>query len=282
MRILPIFLLFFSPLAPDRLPELPMKADHPMFDQRDMEAYDEKQKLSLAIQGKPAQTLAIAKSFLGIPYVNGTLEQSGPEQLVVNLRQLDCWTFIENSLAIALNEQGDFQDYQTQLQKLRYWGGTVSGYGSRIHYFSGWVLQAQAMGYLQDITAELGGIPYHKKIGYISARPAKYPGIRDAAALRAIVAAEARINRHAWHFIPKSQVAKMEDQLQDGDLILLTSVKADLDVAHQGFAVRQNGHIHLLHASSLHKRVVLTSEPLSQYMAKQKGQSGIIVVRIHA
>ena len=138
------------------------------------------------------------------------------------------------------------------------------------------------MGYLQDITTELGGIPYRKKVGYISARPAKYPGIRDSAALRAITAAEARINRHDWHFIPKSQVAKMEDQLQEGDLILLTSVKADLDIAHQGFAVRQNGHIHLLHASSLHKRVVLSAEPLAQYMAKQKGQSGIIVVRIHA
>ena len=121
MRTLPIFLLFFSPLAPDRLPELPLKADHTVFDQRDMEAFDEKQKLVSAIHGKPAQALAIAKSFLGVPYVSGTLEQGSTEQLVVNLRQLDCWTFIENSLAIALSDQGDFQDYQTQLQKLRYW-----------------------------------------------------------------------------------------------------------------------------------------------------------------
>lgn len=288
MRALPVVFMCFSLLSParysDPAPARDCTADRAasVCDQRDVEAFAEKQSIAATISGRPAQTLAVAKSFLGVPYLTGTLERSGPEQLIVNLRQLDCWTFIENSLAIALTGQGDFQAYQECLQQLRYWDGTVNGYGSRIHYFSGWVLQAQAQGHLRDVTVELGGIPYRKQIGYISARPAKYPRIQDKAALHAVLAGEARINGHEWHYIPKSKVAQMENLLQDGDLILLTSVKRDLDIAHQGFAIHKNGRIHLLHASSLHKRVIISAEPLAQYMARQKGQSGIMVVRVNS
>ena len=86
---------------------------------------------------------------------------------------------MENSLAIALATPGDYATYKTHLQELRYWGGYINGYGSRIHYFSGWLLQNEKKGLLRDLTREMGGIPYQKQIGYISARPAKYPKIKD-------------------------------------------------------------------------------------------------------
>jgi hypothetical protein len=126
----------------------------------------------------------------------------------------------------------------------------------------------------------MGGTPYKKKIGYISARPSKYPKVKDAATLRDLKAAEKRVNAHAWHYIPKSKVAAMEHLIQDGDLIILTSVKKDLDIAHQGFALRQNGRVHLLNASSLSKKVVISKQTLTQYLASQKGQSGIMVARL--
>ncbi len=280
MHTLPILFCCLSLLASAGLHDLGPAPVSALFDERDVAIFAEKQKLAAA-GGNAVQTLVIAKSFLGTPYAVGTLEQSGPEQLVINLRELDCWTFVETSLGITLSAKDDFQNYKGALQQLRYWGGTVNGYGSRIHYFSGWVLQAQARGLLRDLTAELGGIPYRKKIGYISAHPDKYPRTRDAATLRAIVAAEARISRHDWFYVPKSKVAQVESQLREGDIILLTSAKPDLDIAHQGFAIRQNGRIHLLHASSLSKRVVISAEPLPGYMAGQKGQSGMMVVRIN-
>lgn len=248
---------------------------------RDSLLFLEKQKTAgqqTTISGK---SLALARSFLGTPYVTGTLDVNETEQLVVNLRQLDCWTLVENSIAIALTPEGDFPSYLSTLQELRYWGGTMDGYGSRIHYFSGWLLQAEKSGLLRDCTRELGGIPYHKKIGYISARPAKYPKIKDAATLRDIKAAEKRINAHVWHYIPKSKVAAMEHLILEGDLVMLTSSRRDLDIAHEGFAVRQNGRIHLLNASSLSRRVVISKQTLAQYLATQKGQSGIMVARLN-
>ncbi len=231
--------------------------------------------------GRAAQTLAVAQSFLGMPYVTGTLDRTSNEQLIVNLRQLDCWTQVECSVALALTgPQGNFGDFQNYLQKLRYWGGTVGGYGSRIHYFTAWLLQAEKLGFVQDITRDLGGVPYRKNIRYISARPHKYPKINNAETLQTLKTAESRINRHTWYFIPKSKVASKEHLLREGDIIILTSAKADLDISHQGFAVRRNGRIHLLHASSLSKKVIVSALPLHQYLAKQRGQSGIMVARV--
>ncbi|MFN0034323.1 MAG: N-acetylmuramoyl-L-alanine amidase-like domain-containing protein [Saprospiraceae bacterium] len=240
----------------------------------------EKQKRALAQSSLPAQTLAVANTFRGTPYLTGTLDRTAKECLTVNLRQLDCWTFVENSLAIALAEPGDFESYKAHLQELRYWGGNLKGYGSRIHYFTGWLLQAEKRGILQDLTETMGGIPYQKKIGYISARPAKYPKIKNAETLQAIRAAERRINAHQWFFIPKNRVAQMEHLLQEGDIISLTAWKPELDIAHQGFAVQINGRIHLMHASSLGKKVIVSKQPLPQYLAAQRGQTGIMVARL--
>lgn len=232
----------------------------------------------------PEQALAVALSFKGTPYVHGTLETPKyQEHLVVNMRELDCWTFVENSLAVALTSHAPQQDYiefQHFVQQLRYWGGNIDGYGSRIHYFSGWLMQAEKLGYLRDVTEELGGIPYEKKVGYMTARPGKYPALSDHKAYCDLKSVENRINGHQWYYIPKSKVAKMEHLIQEGDIIALTSWKQDLDIAHQGFAVKINGRIHLLHASSLNGRVILSAQPLPQYMATQKGQTGIMVARL--
>jgi len=287
-RLLGFLLLFFPVFsATSDFPNLPMLGDFevikrafPVSSPRDSVIFLEKQKVAAQANSLTAKTLAVAQSFLGTPYTTGTLDRNATEQLVMNLRQLDCWTLMENSLAISQTGGDDFETYQSHVQQLRYWGGTINGYGSRIHYFSGWLLQAEKNGYLRDLTQEMGGVRYRKKINYITARPAKYPKIRDTATLRALQAAEKRINAHEWYFIPKSKVAAMEKQIQDGDLIMLTSAKRDLDISHQGFAVRRNGRVHLLHASSLSKKVIISKQPLPQYMAAQKGQSGIMVARL--
>jgi Protein of unknown function (DUF1460). len=240
------------------------------------------QKRRLAQQGGAlaAKTLHVAKSFLNVPYVSGTLEQPGEERLVVNFEQLDCWTFVENSVALALSESGSFLDFKRHLQQLRYWGGNLDGYGSRIHYFTGWLLQAEKRGLLQDISKDLGGEPYQPNISYISNRPNKYPRIKDPETLRDIRAAERRINAHKWYYIPQDRVAQMEHLIQEGDIISLTAWKPDLDIAHQGFAVKVNGRIHLMHASSLAKKVIVSKQPLPDYLLSQRGQTGIMVARM--
>ena len=253
----------------------------PVFESgRDSVLFLEKQKIGLKESTIVHQTVAIARSFLGTPYVKGCLDRHAEERLTVDLNELDCWTFVENSLAIAQTGQENYTTYKSHLQQLRYWGGHVDGYGSRIHYFTGWLLQAEKREMLDDLTETMGGIPYRKRIGYISARPGKFPKVKQAANLRDLQAAEKRINAHAWFYIPQNRIAKMEHLIREGDIISLTSAKADLDIAHQGFAVKINGRIHLMHASSLSHRVIISKQPLPAYVIGQKGQTGIMVARL--
>ena len=226
------------------------------------------------------RSLQIAQTFLGQPYVSGTLEMGEAEQLVINLHQFDCWTLVEHSVALALTADEDYAAYKALLQKLRYWGGNIEGYPSRIHYFTGWILQAEKMGLLDDLTAQMGGVRYAKKFNYMSLRPQRYPALRHPAILKAIQEAEARISRHQWYYIPQDKIARMENLIQDGDIVLLTSIKPGLDVAHEGFAIRKNGRVYLLHASSLQKRVIVSPQPLAQYVISQPGQTGIMVARL--
>ena len=272
-----------TPAYPNALAYSTPPAPTPAPNPQDLLLFEQKMPLVQAEQKLSAQTLAVAKSFLGAPYVAGTLNSSGTEELILNLRELDCWTFMENSLALALAANGKaptFDTLQHYVQQLRYWGGTVNGFASRIHYFSGWLLQAEKLGYLRDVTAELGGIPYRINIGYMSARPDRYPALKDREILQKTKQVEERLSQHKWHYIPQDRVAKIESRLQDGDLIALTSWKRDLDIAHQGFAVRKNGRVYLLHASSLGKKVILSAQPLAQYLQAQKGQTGIMVARL--
>jgi Protein of unknown function (DUF1460) len=240
----------------------------------------EKQLLAAKDSNLIARTMTIARSFLGAPYVHGCLDCAKKETLIVNLREMDCWTFVENSLAIALTQDDSYNFYRTFLQQLRYWGGHVDGYGSRIHYFTGWLLQAEKCGIIEDLSASMGGVPYTKKVGYITARPAKYPKINDEKAFLELKRAEKRINAHKWFFIPQDRIAAMEHLIQEGDLICLTAAKADLDIAHQGFAVKKNGRVYLMHASSLAKKVIIDRQPLAQYVITQRGQTGIMVARL--
>lgn len=254
------------------------------FDPADRSILEEKLALAAAAGPLHERVLAVARSFLGAPYVHGTLENTEKETLVINLRALDCWTLLENSLAITLAAADDGAPGETFpqfVQQLRYWGGRVDGYGSRLHYFSSWLIQAQQLGYLKDITASLpGAVPLRKSINYMSTHPASYPALRDPETFRQIQMVEQRLSRHAWYYIPQHKVAAMESEIRDGDVIAITSGKLGLDIAHDGFALRVNGRVHLLHASSLGKRVVVSSQPLAAYLISQKGQTGILVARM--
>jgi hypothetical protein len=248
----------------------------------DEEIFQDKLKIAYSKATFNERIQAVASSFLGTPYIGSTLEINEVEQLVVNLQGLDCWTFVECSVAIALvaeANRGDFDFFKEKLQSLRYREGKIDGYGSRIHYFSDWMMQQEQNQILKIITDDLGGIPYPKMTEYISNHPSSYPKMSDEKTKNDLKNAEKRLHERIWTYIPKSKVAKMESKIQEGDIVAMTSSEPDLDITHQGFAVKKNGHIYVIHASSDHHKVMITQRPLFDYLARNKGQSGIMVAR---
>lgn len=234
--------------------------------------------------GNIAECMPIyAKTFVGIPYVAKTLEINPTEELVLNFSELDCTTFVETVLAMAItaNSDGDrsIEGYKTTLQKLRYHQGNIDGYASRIHYFSDWLYENEANGFIRNITQELGGVVYSKEINFMSTHPKSYDQLRNGAELDKIKAIETNMNQRKMFYIPKEEIRNVEDKLNDGDIIAITTSVEGLDVAHEGMIMKRDGRAYFVHASSEAKKVVYGEETISDYVLRHKSQTGIMVAR---
>jgi len=227
--------------------------------------------------------LEIGKFFLGAPYVVGTLETKRPEHLIVNLREYDCVTFVENVIALAWHvksQEKSFEAFRGLLQRIRYRQGRLQGYPSRLHYFSDWIHDNQKKGIVRDVTAESGGKPLRKAVTFMTTHPDLYPPLKNAANLRRMKSVERTISRRSLFFIPKKALRRFEDRIRDGDLIAVTTNTVGLDVQHVGLAARVKNRIHLLHASSIEGKVVLFKRTLYRYLMQSRTRSGIMVARI--
>lgn len=224
---------------------------------------------------------AIAKSFLGTPYKAHTLEVSSNEQLVVNLREFDCTTFIESTLAFAFQSPDTtLANFCRELQHLRYRRGEIDGYASRLHYLSDWLYDNQRKGLINGLTEQLGGVPYDKSLRFMTTHRSAYRQLTNPSVFEEVSQVEDTLARRKLLYIPKTAVKAIEKQLRDGDLIAITTGVPGLDAVHVGFALWQNGRVHLLHASSDEGRVAVSAKPLAEYLAGNKSQTGMMVARV--
>ena len=123
----------------------------------------------------------LGRTFVGYPYVPGTLEAQGPEHLVVNLRVFDCVTFVENMLALArvVRAGGGYSAYTRELTRIRYRDGVLNGYPSRLHYFSEWIANNDSKNVVRNITRNLGGAVDPEPITFMSAHRGSYRQLAD-------------------------------------------------------------------------------------------------------
>ena len=231
---------------------------------------------------------------LGVPYVGQTLEVNPKEELVVNLRQLDCTTFVETALALALTTQGGgrtWENYCQTLTLIRYRGGKMQGYVSRNHYFSQWIESNVKLGVVSERKATPAGnyFPFTATqridLHYMSRHPDLYPMLKgkqdDIARIRKY---EEEINGKTIRYIPSRLLDRDRKTLQyveDGDVLALVTSRDGLDISHVGIAEwGADGKLHLLNASSIYKKVVLDEVPLYDYMMKYDHRLGIRVLKI--
>jgi hypothetical protein len=226
----------------------------------------------------------VGKTFLNTDYVAHTLETKGDEELAINLTGLDCTTFLETSLTFARSvKKGktSFEDYQNELTFIRYRKGIIEGYPSRLHYFSDWIFYNSSKGIIKDVTKEIGGKEIKFKVGYMSKNPDSYKMLKSNPSFIPVIASqEKEINLRQYYYIPKAEVNKIENKIENGDLIAITTNLNGLDISHVGIAVRMNnGDIHFMHAPLVGSKVQITDTTLHKYLLKIKKHTGIIVLR---
>lgn len=231
-----------------------------------------------------------AQQLVNTPYVAATLEVNPKEQLVVNLRQLDCTTFVETAIALALTTQEGstrFDDYCKNLTKVRYQKGILKEYPSRNHYFTQWIHSNEQLGIVKEITSNKTPFSATQLLDlhYMSQHPNLYPMLRDDKEAQLLIRKyEQAENGRQVRYIPRRQLNGTKSSalgvVKDGDILAIVTRKDGLDTSHIGFAVwGKDNRLHLLNASQIHKCVILEPMTLYEYMGKHPSQLGVRVIR---
>ena len=246
----------------------------------------------------------IAESFIGTPYQENTLETNQNEELVINLRAFDCVTFLDNVIALCLclksNQQeiGSFEFFCRNIQLIRYRKGLLSGYESRLHYFSDWLRDGQRKGLLQLLPAnhkQLAEVnllsnsltDYEKKESIqiveskLNLENTKWPiSYFDCQDLNQVL--NSRINARANPQINTQNPEKF--LLRSGNIIGFVSNKAGLDFNHVAFLKQipssQGQNLTFIHASSINRQVEIYDGSLLEYCQSKKSNKGITAAKL--
>lgn len=225
-----------------------------------------------------------------MPYVAHTLDRSDTEQMVINLHELDCTTYVEAVLALArctFAGKTSFADYCHEAQLIRYMSGKVD-YCGRLHYFQWWVSDNKHKGFIQEIHTPASLFTGHQRlrIDYMSTHADSYDMLRQhPERVNAIAQQEQEWLGKTVTYIPKGRLKDpaLRQVVRDGDILGLVTNKAGLDASHLGIAVWHEDGLYLLNASSLKKnghQVVEPKETLFAYLAARAHNTGIRVLRI--
>lgn len=244
-------------------------------------------------RGKEHPIMYFGKKFLGLPYVGHTLELGDTEHLIVNLHGLDCTTFVETVVALSLCDKADrrtFDAFCQNLSKIRFRQGRMTDYTSRLHYFTWWAEDNERLGIVEDIapkSSPWGAFTAVQtiNINYMSAHPTLYKQLKNHPEfLPPIRKYEQTTNGQQFRYIPKKNLSWAQTTslgaVHDGDIVAMLTDSDGLDTRHIGIAFWQDGRLHLLHASSLYKKVIMSKETFYEYEMKQPKHTGIRVFRL--
>lgn len=232
--------------------------------------------------------IRFARELKGLPYVGKTLDRNANERLVVNLRQMDCTTYVENVLALAIcTRKGltTFRDFCRQLQLIRYRQGHVS-YTDRLHYFSAWIEDNTRLGFVREVQEP--NPPFTAvqtlRINYMSHHPHLYPMlVKHPGWVKGIAEMEQELNGLTYSYIPKQEIADdtlFRSTIHDGDIIAIITSRDGLDTSHIGIAVWHADGLHMLNASTVHGRIVEEPMLLKTYMKRHPSQVGIRIIHV--
>ncbi len=204
----------------------------------------------------------LSQQFLGTPYGANTLIGSAdqPEQLVVDLEKVDCFTYAD--YVEALKRAGDRATFVDALAEVRYRDGVV-GFGNRKHFFTDWAADSPAIA--TDVTASISADALRtvKNLNHKDSGGVYLPGLPTVSRTVA--------------YIPSSRVdAGVLSRLRTGDYIGAYAEDGGLDVTHVGIFVDGPDGPVLRNASSLSADRQVVDSPFLDYL---RGVPGIVVLR---
>ena len=241
---------------------------------------------AISLPKDSCRTLHFAKQMLDVPYVAGTLDGNEEERLVVRTNALDCTTFVETVLALCIADkrgERNFEGFEKALTQVRYRDGILNGYASRLHYFSDWIRNNEQMGIVKECTSETAcSEPKELWLDFMTTHVESYlPMKNNPEFVKEMAAHEKNWQGTVVFYISKEKLKLSPDELKikSGDILAITTNIEGLDVVHVGFAFWRGEKLHLLHASSIAKKVIEDSLTLYEYSKNKKAHTGVRAIR---
>jgi hypothetical protein len=204
----------------------------------------------------------LSREFLGTPYGANTLigSETEPEQLVVELEKVDCFTYAD--YVEALKRADDREQFIAALTTVRYKDGAV-GFQTRKHFFTDWSAATPALA--TDVTASLStnAIQVAKNLNQKDSGGVYLPGLP--------------VVPRTVTYIPSQSVdSDVLSGLRTGDYIGAYADDGGLDVTHVGIFIDGPDGPVLRNASSLSANDGVVDSPFLDYT---QSVPGIVVLR---
>lgn len=218
---------------------------------------------SASIKGAGERIAFLSGQFTGTKYMEGTLKGGldSAEVFVINLDEMDCFTFIEYIEAMRMS--GSYDEFKANLKDVRYCSGMVA-FGKRNHFFTDWRLYNA--GHIDDATRHIGGRNTEKCMKTLNKKKGGglfLPGIP--------------ISDREVYYIPARHIGgDIMNGLKTGDYIGIYSEDSGLDVSHAGIFIRDGENTILRHASSSPGLRKVVDQDFPGYVSSRPG---IIVLR---
>ena len=236
------------------------------------------------------RTSLAARSLLGTPYVNYTLEvDDRVENPVVNLNAMDCWTFYENALGIArmlVHKPGPYvpEDLIHMIGIERYRHGRCDGtYLSRMHHLEEVFYDNQRRGLAENLSPRLPGAErMRRQIQEMTVQWKSYRYLKNNPSLLTPMAEiEKKVSALTVYHVPKDKVLTAERYLAEGDVCAITTHLPQQYTSHVGLIMRHQGRAHFVHATSSKDkgRRTIFDKPITDYLAENPKHAGIIICR---
>ncbi|MBF6356248.1 DUF1460 domain-containing protein [Nocardia higoensis] len=260
VRVLAVVVALLCGIAPTAL-----AAPEPAIDETTARRIDELLAVRAASADLPRGELleALSRPLLGTPYGANMLIGSAtePEQLVIDLRRVDCFTYLD--YVEALSRASDRDEFVRALVDTRYTGGQVE-FTRRKHFFTDWAHTDRIAA--TDITATLSpnAVTVTEHLNAKADGGLYLPGLP--------------VVERDLTYIPSGAVDRdVLAGLRTGDYLGAYADTPGLDVTHVGLVVRTpDGGLFFRNASSLAANNAVVDSPLSDYLATVPG---IIVLR---
>ncbi|MCU1739675.1 MULTISPECIES: DUF1460 domain-containing protein [Pseudomonas] len=206
----------------------------------------------------------ISANFLGTPYVAHMLVGSAtaPEQLVIDFRGLDCFTYLD--YVEALRKSDSLPRFVENLVRTRYADGKVS-YTERKHFFTDWA-HTQPLN-ARDVTTQAS--PRATTVTKILNAQGDGSG-------GTLIPSVGKVER-AITYIPSEWIDDaVVSRLKTGDYIGIYTPAEGLDVTHTGIFIMTDKGPVLRNASAREANHKVVDSPFMDYVKKTPG---IVVLR---